>query len=148
MKRTIKLTTEQVNALVSEGVVYDVDNVKENPRLLSTAKQYNGSINLGSFSNGNDSEEPVNITTDVDNVADTAAEVRNQGINANIVTPANGADSGELSKAEADAKNAGANQTNESRFSKKEIVEMRRKYLSENTTSYAKKDFYNRGNGR
>ncbi len=38
--------------------------------------------------------------------------------------------------------------TNESRFSKKEIVEMRRKYLSENTISYAKKDFYNRGNGR
>jgi hypothetical protein len=27
-------------------------------------------------------------------------------------------------------------------------MEMRRKYLSENVTSYAKKNFYNRGNGR
>lgn len=148
MKRTIKLTTEQISRLVAEGVVYDVDNVKENPRLLSTAKQYDGSINLGSFSNGGDSEEPVNITTDIDNVANTAAEIKTQGINANIVTPANGADSGELAQAEADAKNAGADQTNESRFSKKEIMEMRRKYLSENVTSYAKKDFYNRRNGR
>ena len=148
MKRIVKLTTEQVKKLMKEGVVYDVNNVKENPRLLSTAKQHDGSINLGSFSNGGDSEEPVNITTDIDSVADTAAEVKTQGINANIVTPANGADSGELAQASADAKNAGAEQTNESRFSKKEIMEMRRKYLSENTTSYAKKDFYNRRNGR
>lgn len=148
MKRTIKLTTEQMNLLMKEGVVYDVDNVKENPRLLSTAKQHDGSINLGSFNNGGDSEEPVNITTDVDNVADTAAEIKTQGINANIVTPANGADSGELAQAEADAKNAGAEQVNESKFTKKEIMEMRSKYLNENITSYAKKDFYNRRNGR
>ena len=62
--------------------------------------------------------------------------------------PANGADSGELAQAEADAKNAGAEQVNESKFTKKEIMEMRSKYLNENITSYAKKDFYNRRNGR
>lgn len=148
MKRTVKLTTEQMNRLVAEGVVYDVDNAMENPRILSVAKQHDGSINLGSFNNGNNEEEPVNITTDVDKVNNTATEVKNQGINANIVVPANGADQGELSKARADAVNAGAEVTNESRFSKKDIMEMRRKYLSENVKAYAKKDFYNGRNGR
>lgn len=137
-----------MNKLVAEGVVYDVNNAMENPRILSVAKQHDGSINLGSFNNGNNEEEPVNITTDVDNVNDTATEVKNQGINANIVVPANGADQGELSKARADAVNAGAEVTNESRFSKKDIMEMRRKYLSENIKAYAKKDFYNGRNGR
>ena len=148
MKRTVKITTEQMNKLVAEGVVYDVNNAMENPRVLSVAKQHDGSINLGSFNNGNNEEEPVNITTDVDKVNDTATEVKNQGINANIVVPANGADQGELSKARADAVNAGAEVTNESRFSKKDIMEMRRKYLSENVKAYAKKDFYNGRNGR
>ena len=148
MKRTVKITTEQMNKLVAEGVVYDVNNAMENPRILSVAKQHDGSINLGSFNNGNNEEEPVNITTDVDKVNDTATEVKNQGINANIVVPANGADQGELSKARADAVNAGAEVTNESRFSKKDIMEMRRKYLSENVKAYAKKDFYNGRNGR
>ena len=137
-----------MNKLVAEGVVYDVNNAMENPRVLSVAKQHDGSINLGSFNNGNNEEEPVNITTDVDKVNDTATEVKNQGINANIVVPANGADQGELSKARADAVNAGAEATNESRFSKKDIMEMRRKYLSENVKAYAKKDFYNGRNGR
>lgn len=137
-----------MNKLVAEGVVYDVNNAMENPRVLSVAKQHDGSINLGSFNNGNNEEEPVNITTDVDKVNDTATEVKNQGINANIVVPANGADQGELSKARADAVNAGAEVTNESRFSKKDIMEMRRKYLSENVKAYAKKDFYNGRNGR
>ena len=137
-----------MNRLVAEGVVYDVDNAMENPRILSVAKQHDGSINLGSFNNGNNEEEPVNITTDVDKVNNTATEVKNQGINANIVVPANGADQGELSKARADAVNAGAEVTNESRFSKKDIMEMRRKYLSENVKAYAKKDFYNGRNGR
>lgn len=137
-----------MNKLVAEGVVYDVNNAMENPRILSVAKQHDGSINLGSFNNGNNEEEPVNITTDVDKVNDTATEVKNQGINANIVIPANGADQGELSKARADAVNAGAEVTNESRFSKKDIMEMRRKYLSENVKAYAKKDFYNGRNGR
>ena len=137
-----------MNRLVAEGVVYDVNNAMENPRILSVAKQHDGSINLGSFNNGNNEEEPVNITTDVDKVNDTATEVKNQGINANIVIPANGADQGELSKARADAVNAGAEVTNESRFSKKDIMEMRRKYLSENVKAYAKKDFYNGRNGR
>lgn len=137
-----------MNRLVAEGVVYDVNNAMENPRVLSVAKQHDGSINLGSFNNGNNEEEPVNITTDVDKVNDTATEVKNQGINANIVVPANGADQGELSKARADAVNAGAEVTNESRFSKKDIMEMRRKYLSENVKAYAKKDFYNGRNGR
>ncbi len=137
-----------MNKLVAEGVVYDVNNAMENPRILSVAKQHDGSINLGSFNNGNNEEEPVNITTDVDKVNDTATEVKNQGINANIVVPANGADQGELSKARADAVNAGAEVTNESRFSKKDIMEMRRKYLSENVKAYAKKDFYNGRNGR
>ena len=148
MKRTVKITTEQMNRLVAEGVVYDVNNAMENPRVLSVAKQHDGSINLGSFNNGNNEEEPVNITTDVDKVNDTATEVKNQGINANIVVPANGADQGELSKARADAVNAGAEVTNESRFSKKDIMEMRRKYLSENVKAYAKKNFYNGRNGR
>jgi len=148
MKRTVKITTEQMNKLVAEGVVYDVNNAMENPRVLSVAKQHDGSVNLGSFNNGNNEEEPVNITTDVDKVNDTATEVKNQGINANIVVPANGADQGELSKARADAVNAGAEVTNESRFSKKDIMEMRRKYLSENVKAYAKKDFYNGRNGR
>ena len=40
------------------------------------------------------------------------------------------------------------NNVSESRYSKKDIMEMRRKYLGENVTNYAKKDFYNRGNGR
>lgn len=137
-----------MNKLVAEGVVYDVNNAMENPRVLSVAKQHDGSINLGSFNNGNNEEEPVNITTGVDKVNDTATEVKNQGINANIVVPANGADQGELSKARADAVNAGAEVTNESRFSKKDIMEMRRKYLSENVKAYAKKDFYNGRNGR
>ena len=137
-----------MNRLVAEGVVYDVNNAMENPRVLSVAKQHDGSINLGSFNNGNNEEEPVNITTDVDKVNDTATEVKNQGINANIVVPANGADQGELSKARADAVNAGAEVTNESRFSKKDIMEMRRKYLSENVKAYAKKNFYNGRNGR
>ena len=44
--------------------------------------------------------------------------------------------------------NPETNSTNESRFTKKDIMEMRNKYLSENTTTYAKKDFYNRRNGR
>ena len=44
--------------------------------------------------------------------------------------------------------NQETNQTNESRFSKKDIMEMRRKYLEENVTTYAKKDFYNGRNGR
>lgn len=149
MKRTIKLTKEQVDRMMSEGTVsYDVGNVKENPRMLSVAQKNNGNITIGSFNNGGDSEEPVNIMSDVDSVGDTAAEVRTQGINANIVVPANGADTGELSRAEADAQNAGAEVQAESKFSKKEIMEMRRKYLEENVTSYAKKDFYNRRNGR
>ena len=74
--------------------------------------------------------------------------MKNQGINANIVVPANGADSGELTTAQADVKNAGAENINEARYSKKDIMEMRRKYLSEDISTYAKKDFYNRGNGR
>lgn len=131
--------------MMSEAVTYDIDNVKENPRLLSTAQQNGGNINMGSFNNGSNNEEPVNITTDVDKVANTAAEVKKQGINANILVSANGADSGELSKAEADAKNAGAEQVSESRFMKGDIMEMRRKYLSENAKVYAKKNFYNRG---
>ena len=134
--------------MMSEGVVYDVDNAKENPRMLSIAQKNNGGINVGTFNNGGDSEEPVNITSDVDNVGETAAEVRTQGINANIVIPAHGADSGELARAENDAANAGAEKVNETRFSKKEIMEMRRKYLEENVTSYAKKDFYYRRNGK
>ena len=148
MRKTITFTTEQISRLMSEGVVYDVDNVKENPRMRAVAAQNNGSINLGSFSNGSDNEEPVNITTDVDKAGETAAEVKNQGINANIVVPANGADSGELATAQADVKNAGAENINEARYSKKDIMEMRRKYLSEDISTYAKKDFYNRGNGR
>ena len=148
MKKTIKLTTEQINRLMSEGVVYDVNNVKENPRMRAVAAQNNGSINLGSFNNGSNDEEPVNITTDIDKAGDTAAEVRSQGINANIVVPANGADSGELTTAQADVRNAGAEDIDEARYSKKDIMEMRKKYLSENVTSYAKKNFYNRGNGR
>lgn len=148
MRKTITFTTEQISRLMSEGVVYDVDNVKENPRMRAVAAQNNGSINLGSFSNGSDNEEPVNITTDVDKAGETAAEVKNQGINANIVVPANGADSGELTTAQADVKNAGAENINEARYSKKDIMEMRRKYLSEDISTYAKKDFYNRGNGR
>ena len=44
--------------------------------------------------------------------------------------------------------NPETNQQNESKFTKKDIMEMRRKYLSENVKAYAKKDFYNRGNGR
>lgn len=148
MKRTIKLTTEQISKLMSEGVVYDVDNVKENPRMLSVAQNNDGYIGVGSFGNGNNSEEPVNITSDVDTVGETAAQIRSQGINANIVVPANGAESGELSKAENDAKNAGAETVSESRYSKKDIMEMRRKYLGENVKKYAKKDFYNRRNGK
>ncbi len=35
--------------------------------------------------------------------------------------------------------------TSESRFMKGDIMEMRRKYLSENAKVYAKKNFYNRG---
>jgi len=148
MKRTVKLTTEQIDMMMSEGIVYDVGNVKENPRMLSVAQNNNGYIGIGSFHNGSNSDEPVNVTTDVDKAGETAAEVRSQGINANIVVPANGTDSGELSQAQTDTKNAGADSVKESRFSKKDIMEMRRKYLSENTTTYAKKDFYNRGNGR
>jgi hypothetical protein len=53
-----------------------------------------------------------------------------------------------LTTAQADVKNAGAEDLDEARYSKKDIMEMRRKYLSENVTSYAKKNFYNRGNGR
>ena len=148
MKRTIKLTTEQINNLMSEGVVYDVENVKENPRMLNTAQNNDGYIGIGSFSNGSNTEEPVNITTDVDNAGETAAEVRSQGINANLVVAANGTDSGELSQAETDARNAGADTVKESRYSKKDIMEMRKKYLSENVKSYAKKDFYNIRNGK
>ena len=73
MRKTITFTTEQISRLMSEGVVYDVDNVKENPRMRAVAAQNNGSINLGSFSNGSDNEEPVNITTDVDKAGETAA---------------------------------------------------------------------------
>lgn len=148
MKRTIKLTTEQINVLMSEGVVYDVENVKENPRMLNVAQNRDGYIGIGTFNNGSNTEEPVNITTDVDNAGDTAADVRSQGINANLVVAANGTDAGELSKAEADARNAGADTVQESRYNKKQIMEMRKKYLSENVTTYAKKNFYNRGNGR
>lgn len=148
MKRTIRLTTEQINNLMAEGVVYDVENVKENPRLLNTAQNNDGYVGIGSFGNGSNTEEPVNITTDVDNAGETAAEVRSQGINANLVVPANGSDTGELAQAETDAKNAGASTVKESRYSKKDIMEMRKKYLSENVTSYAKKDFYNRRNGK
>ena len=130
-------------------VSYDVNNVTENPRMLSVAQKNNGNINIGSFNNGGDSEEPVDVMADVDNVGAAAAEVRNQGINANLVVSANGADAGELERATNDAKNAGADTTNESRkFTKKDIMEMRKTYLSENVTSYAKKDFYNRRNGR
>lgn len=134
--------------LMSEGVVYDVDNVKENPKMLSVAQNNDGYIGVGSFHNGSNSDEPVNVTTDVDNAGETASEVRSQGINANIVVPANGADSSELSQAQTDAKNAGADSVKESRFSKKDIMEMRRKYLGENTKTYAKKDFYYGRNGK
>lgn len=68
----------------------------------------------------------------------TAGDVAKTGSNLSNIQDAGSAADG----------NPDTNQTNESRFSKKEIMEMRRKYLSENTTSYAKKDFYNRGNGR
>ena len=134
---------------MSEGVVsYDVNNVRENPRMLSVAQKNNGNIHIGSFNNGGNTEEPVDIMSDVDNVGAAAAEVKNQGINANLVVPADGADAGELTRAENDAKNAGAETTNESRrFTKRDITEMRRKYLSEGTTTYAKKNFYNRRNG-
>ena len=53
-----------------------------------------------------------------------------------------------------DIQNAGASgdgnpntnpSTSESRFMKGDIMEMRRKYLSENAKVYAKKNFYNRG---
>ena len=68
----------------------------------------------------------------------TAGDVAKTGSNLSNIQDAGSAADG----------NPDTNQTNESRFSKKEIMEMRRKYLSENTISYAKKDFYNRGNGR
>ena len=68
----------------------------------------------------------------------TAGDVAKTGSNLSNIQNAGSAADG----------NPETNQTNESRFSKKDIMEMRRKYLSENTTTYAKKDFYNRGNGR
>ena len=46
MKRTVKLTTEQIDMMMSEGIVYDVDNVKENPRMLSVAQNNDGYIGV------------------------------------------------------------------------------------------------------
>ena len=148
MKKKVKLTLEQFKRLMSEGIIYDVDNTKENPRVLSVAQQNNGNIGLGTFNNGANSEEPAIVSTDVDKVADTARELKTQGLNATLVTPANGADANELAKAETEAKNAGAESLDESIFTKKNIIEMRLKYLGENSKSYAKKDFHNRRNGR
>ncbi len=143
MKRVVKLTAEQFNRLMSEGITYDVDNAIENPRILSTAQQNNGNISIANVDNGSNSEEPATVTADVDDVRDTITQLKTQNLNADVVVNANGVEVGELQKAKSDAESAGA-VTNESRFSKKRILEMNSKYLRENAKIYTKKDFLKR----
>lgn len=143
MKRVVKLTAEQFNRLMSEGITYDVDNAIENPRILSVAQQNNGNISIANVDNGSNSEEPATVTADVDDVRDTITQLKTQNLNADVVVNANGAEVGELQKAKSDAESAGA-VTNESRFSKKRILEMNSKYLHENAKTYTKKDFLKR----
>lgn len=140
MKKTVKLTLEQFNRLLEEGVTYDVDSAVENPRVLSAAQQDNSNISVANVNSGNNSEEPAIVTSDVDEVGDTVAQLKTQNLNAEVVVPANGADTGELARAESDAKNAGAD-VNEMCLSKKSIIEMRSAYLRENTKTYTKKGF-------
>ena len=158
MKRTIKLTTEQANMLMNEEVTYggiDPGEVSQ----IDPQTQIDVFKTVGRGENGPKITAKVTpeagkpLTQSVQSAA-LEAQKKNPGAQVTGVVTA-----GDLSKTGSNlsnVKNAGASvdgnpdtsQTNEAKFSKKDIMEMRRKYLNENTTTYAKKDFYNRRNGR
>ena len=158
MKRIIKLTTEQANMLMREEVTYggidpgEVSQIDPNtqidvfrttgqgnngPKITAKVTPEAGKPLSQSVQSAALDAQKKNPGAQVTGVV-TAGDVAKTGSNLSNIQDAGSAADG----------NPDTNQTNESRFSKKEIMEMRRKYLSENTTSYAKKDFYNRGNGR
>ena len=158
MKRTIRLTLEQANMLMKEDVTYggidpgEVSQIDPNTQIdvfRTTGNGNNGPKITAKIT----PEAGKPLSQSVQNAA-LDAQKKNPGVQVTGVVTA-----GDVSKTGSNLsniQNAGAsvdgnpdtNQTNESRFTKKDIMEMRRKYLSENITTYAKKDFYNRGNGR
>ena len=158
MKKTIKLTTEQVKKMIAEGVTYgDIDpgevnqidpktqidvfqtrgNGVNGPKITATVTPEDGKPLSQSVQAAALDAQRKNPGAQVTGVV-TAGDVAKTGSNLDNIRNAGAGSDG----------NPDTNTVSESKFSKKEIMEMRRKYLGENVTSYAKKDFYNRGNGR
>lgn len=157
MKRTIKFTTEQVQKMIAEGVTYgDIDPGEVNQ--IDPKTQIDVFQTRGNGSNG--PKITATVTPEAgkplsQSVQAAAIQAQRENPGAQVTGVVNAGDVAKTGANLDNIKDAGAGSdgnpdTNvtESKFSKKEIMEMRRKYLGENVTSYAKKDFYNRRNGR
>lgn len=158
MKRTIKLTLEQANMLMNEEVTYGGIDPGE-------VSQVDPKTQIDVFKTTGRGENGPKITAKVtpeagkplaQSVQMAALQARKENPGAQVTGVVSAGDIAKTGSNLSNIQNAGAsadgnqetNQTNESRFSKKDIMEMRRKYLEENVTTYAKKDFYNGRNGR
>jgi hypothetical protein len=160
MKRTIKLTTEQANRLMKEDLSFEPTSIE--PGEVSQLDP-NTKINVfqtrGRGSNG--PKVTANVTPEAgkpltQTVQNAALQAQKQNPGAQVTGVVKAGDVAKTGSNITTVQNAGSSadgnpdtsQTNESKFSKKEIMEMRRKYLHENVKTYAKKDFYNGRNGR
>jgi hypothetical protein len=160
MKRTVKLTMEQANKLMKEDLSFDPNSIEAGEvSQLDPNTKINVFQTTGRGTNG--PKVIAKVTPEVgkplaQSVQAAAREAQKQNSGAQVTGVVTAGDVAKTGSNLSNIQNAGSsadgnpdtNQTNESRFSKKDIMEMRSKYLNENTKTYAKKDFYNRRNGR
>ena len=161
MKRIIKLTVEQANMLISEGVTYggiDPGEVSQ----IDPNTQIDVFQTTGRGSNG--PKITAKVTPEAgkplaQSVQSAALDAQKKNPGAQVTGVVTAGDVEKTGSNLSNIKNAGASSdgnpetnqdstTTECRFSKKDIMEMRRKYLGENTKTYAKKDFYYGRNGQ
>jgi len=158
MGKTIQFTTEQIKRLMSEEVTYggidqsEVSQLDPNtqidvfkttgkgntgPKITAKITPENGKPFAQSVQNAAFDAQKKNPGAQVTGVV-SAGDIDKTGSNLSSLQTAGSSADG----------NPETGDISEARYSKKDIMEMRRKYLSEDISTYAKKDFYNRGNGR
>ena len=158
MGKTIQFTTEQIKRLMSEEVTYggidqsEVSQLDPNtqidvfkttgkgntgPKITAKITPENGKPLAQSVQNAAFDAQKKNPGAQVTGVV-SAGDIDKTGSNLSSLQTAGSSADG----------NPETSNISEARYSKKDIMEMRRKYLSEDISTYAKKDFYNRGTGR
>ena len=158
MGKTVQFTTEQINRLMSEGVTYggiDQSEVSQlDPGTQIDVFKTTGKGNTGPKITAKIT--PENGKPLAQSVQSAALDAQKKNPNAQVTGVVTAGDLDRTGSNLSSIQNAGASadgnpdtdMVSESRFTKREITEMRRKYLREDVITYAKKDFYNRGNGR